>query len=90
MPDDPVDPVEQTQRFLSDYVAACGLRWPLPRHSVVYAVCRVTFEHNRTIDDLERALRCLWAEKQQPRKGYGWFVNVIKDHFEDEDANTRT
>lgn len=81
-----IDPVQQAERFLIDYVQAFAdlgawAKSP-PRHSISFDVIRALFTAGLVIEDLERILQGMIAEKVKP-KSYPYLLAIIKSRIED-------
>lgn len=81
-----IDPVAQAERWLVEYTrqfdnVGTWAQHP-PRHSICFSLIRSLFEAGFAIEDLERILQALLAEKCKP-KSYVWLRAVIVSRVED-------
>lgn len=76
------DPAAQVELWLMQYVDSFGMKWGFPPHSVCLKICRLVFQYG-TMEDFERCLIALHAQKQRPFKTYDWFAWKARDWFLD-------
>lgn len=73
---------ELIAHWLTQYCGRIGLDWGQPPYSLCVKICRVAFQATDGMDEIERCLMSLLAQRKRP-KDWEWFYWRIKDWLED-------
>jgi hypothetical protein len=76
------DPIQLCESWLETFATAFGHSWPRPRHSLCLRIVRLLFENGQTMDDLEKCLQALWAQRKKP-KSYDAVYFEVRDWVAD-------